>query len=171
MTHRKPAAPDWQAIREHYRRSTLAIYAAGRADWGLDPYAWDHDAGIVLSPIEQALWSDIRAVGVVMYPQYPVDRYFVDFANPVARVAIECDGAAWHRDAAKDSARQADIEANGWTVYRIAGWACNTDTRQGEDEAGRPVVRLGEARQFIQAIAERHGVRYDPRSVPVGVAA
>lgn len=162
---------DWQCIREHYRRNTLAIYRAGAADWGLDPYAWEHDAGIVLSPIERMLWIDIRAVGVVLYPQYPVARRFVDFGNPVARVAIECDGAAWHQDPAKDAARQAEIEANGWTVYRITGKGCATDTQHGEDGDGRQVVQIGQARRFIQTIAERHRIRYCSRSMPLESAA
>jgi very-short-patch-repair endonuclease len=162
---------DWQCIREHYRRNTMAIYRAGRNDWGLDPYAWEHDAGIILSPIESALWCDLRAVGVVVYPQYPVTRYFVDFANPVARVAIECDGAAYHTDKQRDDARQADIEAEGWTVYRISGRDCKTDSLYTETEAGASLVQIGTARRFIQTIAERHQIRYDPRAVQMEIYA
>lgn len=157
--------PDFNRIREYYRRNTQAIYEAGKSDWGIDVYAWDHEADITLTPIEQALWSDIRAVGVVMYPQYPVCQFFVDFANPVARVAIECDGAAYHADHVKDAKRQAVIEANGWTVYRISGSDCMKNTDYLEDEYGRERIVLSPAYALIKEIAERHGVRFNPPKV------
>jgi len=156
--------PDWTAIRQHYRANTQAIYEAGRSMWGIDPYAWEHETDIRLTPIERALWSDIRAVGVVMYPQYPVSRYFVDFANPVARVAIECDGALWHLDAEKDRKRQCEIEAEGWTVYRISGSECLKEGQEVEDESGRRAYRSSEAFRLIRDIAEKHGIRlWSPR--------
>lgn len=150
---------NWERIRAHYRHNEMAIHQAGASEWGIDPYAWDHDAGIQMTPIEAWLWSDIRAVGAVLYPQYPVGRRFVDFGNPVARVAIECDGAQFHQDAAADAQRQREIEALGWTVYRLTGRECRTDDYSAEDDVGRLRHFTGAAYRRIADIAEAHGLR------------
>lgn len=141
---------DFDAIRVHYGRWRKAILAAPKNEWGIDPYAWDA-AGFVLTPIEAALWHDIRSADAVFYPQYPVGRFFVDFGNPVARVAIECDGRAYHQDADRDKRRQREIEAMGWTVYRLTGSECRTDF----DEAA---MENGAARKLIDRIVAAHGV-------------
>lgn len=107
-----------------YSRVARKVMSTPANEWASDAYAWDHDGGIRLSPIEQNLWGDIRTADLVLYPQWPVAGFFVDFGNPVARVAIECDGKAFH-DAARDAPRQKAIESNGWTVYRFPGWMCN----------------------------------------------
>lgn len=143
------------AVRDHYNRHHAEIMAS-TSDWFDDAYSWDHEAGIRLTPIEQALWHDIRAESLVLYPQYPVGRFFVDFANPVWKVAIECDGARWHTDVARDASRQAEIESMGWAVYRITGRDCLTDFEEVEDEEGHQFLRAGPARAFIRNIAARH---------------
>ena len=97
----------WRSLRRFYEMASDQISAAGRCEWGIDPYEVDWVS--IFTPIESALWHDIRAAGAVLYPQYPVGRYFVDFANPVAMVAVECDGAAWHQDKAKDAKRDAEL--------------------------------------------------------------
>jgi len=142
-------------VRAHYRKQ-LAEIMASPEDWFDDAYSWDHEAGITLTPIERALWHDIRAEGVVMYPQFPVGRFFVDFGNPAWKVAIECDGERWHRNAEKDAERQAAIESAGWAVYRISGRDCMTDFVEVEDEHGHEFLQAGAARSFIRNIAERH---------------
>lgn len=142
-------------VREHYRRHLPAIMSNG-SEWFDDAYSWEHEAGIVLTPIEKALWHDIRAERLVLYPQFPVGRYFVDFGNPVWRVAIECDGERWHTDTDRDATRQAEIEAMGWSVYRITGRDCLTDFEQVEDDNGATSVRTGSAREFIRTVKARH---------------
>lgn len=137
------------ALRQFYRLAAPQIYEAGPGEWGIDPYEVDWIS--VFTPIEIALWHDIRAADLVMYPQYPIDGYFVDFANPAANVCIECDGSQWHQDAEKDAIRQRAIEAKGWTMYRITGRACKTDS---DPETGARSA----AREFIDYIAERHPV-------------
>jgi len=123
----------------HYKKYRTAILEAGRSEWGVDPYEWECFAD--LTPIESNLWACIRSVDAVFYPQYPIGRFFADFCNPVAGVVIECDGAKWHQDTEKDAKRQAVIEAEGFTVYRITGKQC-------QDEAF--------ANAFVQDIAFRH---------------
>ena len=78
----------WARIRAHYKRATPAILACEKNEWALDAYAWEALGAIHFTPIEEWLWHDIRAVDVVLYPQYPVLKFFVDFANPKAKVAV-----------------------------------------------------------------------------------
>lgn len=147
----------WEAAKYFYDMRRDLILAGPRNEWVIDPYEWERF--ITLTPIEYWLWCDIRQANVVMYPQYPVDRFFVDFANPKAKVAIECDGAAFHTDKQKDSARDAKLEGLGWQIYRISGKACRTES---DEETGEP----GYARLFIDGIAERHGLKRDGRRKP-----
>ena len=81
-----PTKPQWGRIRAYYQGHEQALLTERADRWALDPYEWAIDAGITLTPIEEALWHDLRQAGVVMYPQYPVGRFFVDFANPKAKV-------------------------------------------------------------------------------------
>ena len=145
-------------IRAYYAKHMAAIMANG-CEWFGDAYQWDHEGGIRLTPIEAALWHDIRAEDCVLYPQLPVGRFFVDFGNPVARVAIECDGERWHTDKARDAQRQAEIEAMGWTVYRIGGRECFTDFEETEDDNGAPIIKAGAARVLIRNICARHEIK------------
>ena len=125
-------APDWSAIRAHYRKAQALILAERKDEWAIDAYEWD---GIVtLTPIEESIWTHIRTSSAIFYPQYPVGRFFVDFANPVAKVAIECDGAEFHKDKAKDAARDQALHAMGWKVYRVPGHIC---VRDNDHDTGR----------------------------------
>lgn len=142
---------DWTKIRAHYARALPLILAGKSNEWAIDAYAWE-GAGIRMTPIEAWLWSDLRAADVVMYPQFPVGGMFVDFGNPVAKVAIECDGRAYHQDKAKDADRDAKLAALGWTVYRLTGSEC----RQDFDEETRTA---GAARELVDSIARRHAVQ------------
>ena len=141
---------DFDVIKKHYETSKKEIFMYGKNEWGIDPYAWDEL--YTLSPIERALWHDIRSIDCVLYPQYPVGGYFVDFGNPVAKVAIECDGKAFHIDKVKESIRQQNIEALGWTVYRISGSDCIKDFDEETMQSSIPY-------KFIKHIANIHGIK------------
>lgn len=155
-------AERFKAIKAHYSGLPLLQFPADQ--WSTDPYEWDRPhTGISLSPIEWALWQEIRAEDAVFYPQYPVLRYFVDFANPAARVAIECDGARWHTDTARDAERQRRIEAEGWTVYRISGRDCLDVGVSWRDANDRLVALPGTARQFVRLIARTHRLHVGAR--------
>lgn len=126
---------------QHYKAHMEQILSAGSSSWGVDPYEWE--CFTRMTPIESALWSAIREVGVVMYPQFPIGPFFADFCNPVAKVVIECDGAAWHQDKEKDARRQQFIEAQGYTVLRITGKQCLDESY---------------ALEFIRSVAACHPV-------------
>lgn len=147
---------NWARIRAFYRDYHADIMRAPTNEWAMDPYAWDGEDMIFLTPIERWFWSDIRACDAVLYPQYPVLDFFVDFANPKAKVAIECDGAAYHTDKEKDAARDMRLRAIGWMVYRISGAHC----RQEQDaETGE----LSIPHRFMQRICDNHNISRNSR--------
>lgn len=112
----------WRRLRVNYVLMTRRV-AAGVDDWMTgDPYQIA-DWLMLFTPIEEAAWQDIRSSGLPMWPQLPVGRFFLDFGNPVAKVALECDGAAWH-DPKKDAERDSWLEEHGWQVFRAPGWRC-----------------------------------------------
>lgn len=139
----------FNGLREFYRLANKEIFEAGRDEWGVDAY--EIDWVILFTPIEKALWHDIRDCNAILYPQYPVGKYFVDFGNPVAKVAIECDGSIYHKDEEKDAARQSEIEYLGWHVYRISGRDCFTEFNEETMESGY-------ARKFVSSICENHRI-------------
>jgi very-short-patch-repair endonuclease len=55
--------------------------------------------------------------------QFPLGPYRTDFAIPMLKLAIECDGEYWHRNPealAKDKKRDQELSQHGWTVIRFA---------------------------------------------------
>jgi len=86
-----------------------------------DPYSiydWDK----IWTPIERNAWRYIRFLGLPFYPQFPVENYFIDFADPVKKIGIEIDGRAFHQNMSKDKSRQDKLESLGWRIFRIPGW-------------------------------------------------
>lgn len=84
-----------------------------------DPYFLDWR----FTPIEYAVWQDIRGSGLPMLPQVPVLKYFIDFGDPEKKIGIECDGKQWH-DPVKDKKRDDQLAAVGWKIFRISGHVC-----------------------------------------------
>ena len=145
------------AIDGYYRAAWPAVKLAPCHRWAIDPYEVDWCA--LFSPIEDAVWFEIRAEGIVLYPQHPIAGFFVDFGHPVARVAVECDGRKFHSDRAKDDERQHAIESRGWKVYRLTSSECRWQRPQDEDpETGAPVFVPSFARKVLREIAATHGL-------------
>lgn len=146
---------NWQLIKEFYDIFGPKILRGVKNEWAIDAYAWD--TGLVrMTPIENWFWQDIRQANAVLYPQYPVAGCFLDFANPVAKVGIECDGYAYHLDKEKDRQRDARLGRLGWTIYRITGADCFKEF----DEEER---RLSPAAKLMQEICETHGISRNSR--------
>jgi len=122
-------ARDWRdrldAISSYYARVDKEIHAAPHDEWAFDVY--EVDWPMLFTPIEAAMWSDIRGLGIVLYPQYPIGPYFADFANPRCKVAIECDGKAFHTNRDRDRDRDAQMQRLGWRVFRFSGADCRQD--------------------------------------------
>jgi very-short-patch-repair endonuclease len=122
---------DRERIREEYAIEMPKLLAGVRRD----PYAiWPHDWTLYMSPIEENIWSDIRAYGLPFYPQFPIGKYFADFADPKGKIVIEADGRDYHTDKAKDLARQGEIEALGYKVFRFDGSLTYADTNTIYDD-------------------------------------
>lgn len=121
----------FRRIRHNYKLFE-SLVDAGLGSWmSDDPYELG-DWISIFTPIESGAWHDIRAYGLPLWPQLPVGRFFVDFGNPVAKVALECDGRQWH-DAKKDQRRDAELQAQGWTIYRAPGWRCKRVMERPDD--------------------------------------
>lgn len=120
------AEPDWRLrlrkIRRAYTQFQLRV-DAGLGSWMNEEAYTIADWASLFTPIEQAAWHDIRGAGLPMWPQLPVSRFYVDFGNPIVKVALECDGKKFH-DPAIDAVRDKVLGAMGWTVYRAPGWQC-----------------------------------------------
>jgi very-short-patch-repair endonuclease len=73
------------------------------------------------SPLENICWGEIRCTYETRHfrPEYPIGKYFVDFADPINKVVLECDSKKFHSDKEKDKLRQTEIELEGWKVFRL----------------------------------------------------
>ena len=112
----------FEAIKHNYKLFQ-SLVDEGLDSWMRgDPYEVGNWAAL-FTPIEAAAWHDIRAAGLPLWPQLPVGRFFVDFGNPVAKIALECDGKEWH-DERKDAKRDQILNEMGWKVFRAPGWQC-----------------------------------------------
>ena len=81
----------------------------------------------VVTHLEQAVADALSGAGlpatVREHPVYAGGRvYYLDFAWPSHRVAIEADGRRWHSDSRsfeQDRVRQNALAAAGWRVLRV----------------------------------------------------
>lgn len=87
------------------------------------------------SLFEQRVFNRLVDRGYSVVPQFPAEGYRIDLVvvGAKARLAVECDGDAWHGPEAyeRDLARQRDLERCGWRFFRI---------RESEFYADRPAV-------------------------------
>lgn len=76
-----------------------------------------------MSPIEAKLYEAMRQEGLSPAPQYRIEAYYVDFAFPDLKVAVEADGVAYHSGerAQRDRRRDNFLRSRGWTVKRFYG--------------------------------------------------
>lgn len=124
---------DWVGRLNAYRRAydlAQPWLAAGECL----PYAVD----VLMTPIELAVWQQLRYWSLPFYPQYPIGRYTADFADPIRRISIECDGYAYHQPE-RDAKRDRDLNELGWRVIRIPGWRCVRP--ETDPEGAGPVIR------------------------------
>ncbi|MFF3464968.1 AAA domain-containing protein [Streptomyces sp. NPDC002619] len=99
------------------------------------------------SLFEQRVFLALRAKGYRVRPQYPAGRYRIDLVveGGTQRLAVECDGDAFHTDenADADAARQRELERVGWTFVRIRGSRFFLDPEQALEPLWRELDRLG----------------------------
>jgi len=133
-TKSKNIIEKWGCIRQAYMNMMPYIIEQSKKNKniGIDPYILNWK----FSQIEYEAWSSIRYYGIVMYPQFPVFNYFIDFANPYLRIGLELDGKDYH-DKEKDESRDKELSIYGWKIFRIKGSECykkfNNDVFFNED--------------------------------------
>lgn len=72
---------------------------------------------------EAVLWSELRGRrlnGFKFVRQFPIDRYFADFACREKKLVVEVDGSQ-HAEEPKDRVRDERMNVLGWSVARF--WA------------------------------------------------
>jgi very-short-patch-repair endonuclease len=72
--------------------------------------------------VERKLWSVLRnrqLGGAKFRRQYPVDRYFADFACVESRLIVELDGGQHDAQSDYDARRTEILENCGWKVVRF----------------------------------------------------
>jgi len=122
VTGSEPLSTRFAKLRGNYAAYQRAVDQGAWTWMHGDPYMIA-DWLAIFTPIEYDAWCEIRDANLPMWPQLPVGRFFVDFGNPVAKVALECDGKEWH-DAAKDAERDEILRKMGWRVLRVTGSQC-----------------------------------------------
>ncbi|WP_419841037.1 AAA domain-containing protein [Candidatus Poriferisodalis sp.] len=87
------------------------------------------EAGGFDSPLELQLHEALLEQGVAAETGVTVAGYRLDLAvrQDGLRIDIECDGAAFHQDGARDRLRDEAIETEGWQVLRFSGRRLSTD--------------------------------------------
>jgi very-short-patch-repair endonuclease len=76
-----------------------------------------------MSPIEAQLYEAMCREGLNPIPQYCVEGYYVDFAFPDIRIAVEADGREFHSGERRERDKKRDwvIRRAGWTLKRFYG--------------------------------------------------
>lgn len=81
-------------------------------------------SGVRLTELEQRMYKMLMSMNIPFqrWAQFPLGPYRVDFAIPQIKLAIECDGDAFHRTPearAHDKTRDMRLASSGWTVIRF----------------------------------------------------
>ncbi|MFF4654718.1 AAA domain-containing protein [Streptomyces sp. NPDC001381] len=99
------------------------------------------------SLFEQRVYLALRARGYRVRPQYRAGRYRIDLVveGGTRRLAVECDGDAFHTEenADADAARQRELERVGWTFVRIRGSRFFLDPERALEPLWAQLERLG----------------------------
>jgi very-short-patch-repair endonuclease len=100
------------------------------------------------SPIERKLYEALTWSGYNVKAQYvvPPARYRIDLALPQYKIAIECDGRAYHSTPEQkrhDQKKDAYLRRKGWKVLRFPGSVIHANVgdviQQIEEEIRRTI--------------------------------
>lgn len=120
----------YSAIRLHEKGEQLA----NPLRWPIDPYHYQPAFMFGWSHLEKKAWETILGSRLCLFPQWPelsgfekdpYRYYYLDFANPLLKVAIEIDGDQHYQpeQQKKDKIRDKRLRSLGYTVYRIPSTA------------------------------------------------
>lgn len=96
------------------------------------PYSFKKELKKCESPIETIMIKALERHGYQPYAQIPCKGYRIDIGVYFKRkrVAIECDGKAFHSSHAQrthDETKNRVLKKEGWTVFRFTGSEINKD--------------------------------------------
>jgi very-short-patch-repair endonuclease len=125
----------WGLIRQLYMENIPYILKVSKKNIKKWSSAYYFDWKRYLTPIEQIAWDSIRVnATTVLYPQFPVFNYFIDFANPYLKIGLELDGEKYH-NYEKDLVRDKLLNRYGWKIFRVKGFETkNTYLNRSEIE-------------------------------------
>lgn len=86
------------------------------------PTARSRELRLNATDAERKLWTHLSArkvSGVRFNRQFPIGPFICDFVSRTAKLVIEVDGGQHAVDVAKDEARTAYLEAQGYRVIRF----------------------------------------------------
>jgi len=111
----------WGFFRQIYMENICGMLKASEKEIKKWHQVYSVDWVSFFSPIETDTWNSIRCQdSIVLYPQFPLFNYFIDFANPYLKIGLELDGKNYH-DPIKDKKRDELLYEYGWKIYRIKG--------------------------------------------------
>lgn len=121
-----------------------------------------------VSSLERKMAGVLDGLGVDYVRQYPIDRFFVDFAVVDRQIAIEADGRYWHKGAkefARGYRRDQKIESLGWTVLHFGESRIKEDIGGVRDEIARVLSNHDGLYSFIdcEVVKVEYGVLRRPR--------
>lgn len=128
--------------KDDIRRSWIEYASSGFSS----QQQFDNLEDLCESGFEKDVLRQIVERGYAPVPQFRIGKYRIDFVIPLrngARIAIECDGDAYHQDLDADMARQAILERVGrCEFFRVRGSVYGRDPVKSLD----PLWRLLEDR-------------------------
>jgi len=98
------------------------------------------------SPLEKAFWEEAHTALPSLTPQFPVGKYYADFAIREKKIAVEIDGQDFHsskEQRTRDASRDRFFIEQGWTVLRFTGTEIFKDVKRCVQQ----VVSIAERRQ------------------------
>jgi very-short-patch-repair endonuclease len=113
-------ASDWRlkqlVVQDAYKHFLPSIIEAAKTGHSIDPniVTWK------FSLVEDAAWYQIRALGLPLYPQFPILDYFADFADPFRKIVVEVNRSK-PQNKKSDNLREKLMREAGWKVHRING--------------------------------------------------
>jgi len=100
-----------------------------------------------MNTVEKMAWIEIRNLGLPFLPQFPIGKYFADFADPVRRIVIEVDGKEWHSED-KDKVRDEFMQKLGYKIVRIPAY----DVAEVPEYLGGEEVENDQFRNYLEKI-------------------
>jgi len=124
-------------------RHSYLTYLLTRPSGDIDDGLGDVRPDVLRPPFdslfEQRVFLDIRARGYQVTPQVEVNGRRIDLVvtGGSAKLAVECDGDAWHstpEQVEADLARERELKRAGWRFWRVRESEYNFDPQQAMDD-------------------------------------